>query len=472
MSTNPFRQIKYQQQQELEQPVVPSVQSRAPDDSGSSAERNDLSLDTNVHPLGPGDRHVSFASPPVDRTIAAVSYPSSPESTRSPPWQFAQPATPNYRTAFLRDPFEDLGGSTVEDKTIQEALQNTQTNTDATQVGILQTHEDAVKQTLGRFAPARRPSSTSNPSAAPVPAPSSQRKSLNVDAFARLLLTGDSTGNDSSSKQNRGTLGTSTSSTDTDSTSRSALFDTAGQLPEATSQASHDDAGTPSEGITKAPPPRPAPRRAKSVKLKDSVGKSDGDLNEPLQPPGAAPPPPVARRSSQNTVSTSGEHAIQKQVDAEARTDSKSSSPKPVPPPPPVRRQHSATQRRLSNDLTPTAEEPGQSPYVTSSRRSSGDRPPIPPSRNSSASIKRQSIGTMQPPPVPPARRGRDSSRSSMDSFRPSLSSIMGSDDTQEIPVSELNVKGTRNLTPSSADNILAELANLQKEVDAARRTA
>ena len=45
-------------------------------------------------------------------------------------------------------------------------------------------------------------------------------------------------------------------------------------------------------------------------------------------------------------------------------------------------------------------------------------------------------------------------------------------DDTQENAVPESAVKGTRNLTPSSADSILAELANLQKEVDAARRTA
>lgn len=47
MSTNPFRQIKFQQQHEPERPVIPPIQSRAPDDSGSSTERYDLSLNTN-----------------------------------------------------------------------------------------------------------------------------------------------------------------------------------------------------------------------------------------------------------------------------------------------------------------------------------------------------------------------------------------------------------------------------------------
>ena len=64
-----------------------------------------------------------------------------------------------------------------------------------------------------------------------------------------------------------------------------------------------------------------------------------------------------------------------------------------------------------------------------------------------------------------------------MDSFRPSLSSIMGEEDAQEnTHVTESSRRSSgkeqRDLDPSNADSILAELANLQKEVDAARRGA
>lgn len=420
---------------------------------------------------------MSFASPPVDGTFTAVSYPSSPESARSPPLRPAQPATPNYRTAFLRDPFEDLRGNAGEDKIIQEALQNAQTNADVTQVSNTQPRQDAVKETLGRFAPGRRSSSTPEANSTTAPAVASQRQSMDVEAFTRLLLTGDSNKGDVGTRQSVSTLADNASSTDTNSVSQSSLFDTPGQLAEATPRSSHDNDRTTNEGIAKAPPPAPAPRRGKSVKVKDQIRKSDEDVKEPSRPPLRAaltpPTPPVARRSSQTIVTTNDEDKVQKQTETEARTESETASPKLAPPPPPpIRRQHSVSQRRPSNDLTPTPEEPGQLPATTSSRRSSADRPPAPPSRNSSASIKRQSMVAMQPPPVPPTRRGRDSSRNSMDSFRPSLASIIGNDDTQDNPLPESAVKGARNLTPSSADSILAELANLQKEVDAARRTA
>lgn len=47
MSTNPFRQIKFQQQQESAQSVVLPAQSRAADDSGSQVQKDDLYLNTN-----------------------------------------------------------------------------------------------------------------------------------------------------------------------------------------------------------------------------------------------------------------------------------------------------------------------------------------------------------------------------------------------------------------------------------------
>ena len=434
---------------------------------------------------------MSFASPPVDQTITAVSYPSSPESTRSPPWQWTQPATPNYRTAFLRDPFEDLSRNTGEDEKIQEALQNAQSNTDIAQTGTVQSQEDAVKQTLGRFAPARRPSSTPDQTASTTRVAGSSRHSLDVEAFTRLLLTGDSTKNEPSLKHSASVSGDNASSTDTNSVSQSSLFEVPAQTAEITPRSSQDyeRATQPSTGDTaaKAPPPAPAPRRGKSVKVKDQPQNLSGSSAEPTHQPSRTaaaappppPPPPTARRSSQHVVASSKEDKVEKQTESDTQMDMTAPTIKtiPAPPPPPIRRQHSISGSRRSSDLAPTAEEPDQSQLLKSSRHFSMDRPPAPPSRNSSASIKRQSLSTVHPPPVPPTRRGRDSSRSSMDSFRPSLTSIMGGDGDHENSVAEQgssasDSKETRNLTPSSADSILAELANLQKELDAARRNA
>lgn len=431
---------------------------------------------------------MSFASPPVDQTITAVSYPSSPESTRSPPWQWTQPATPNYRTAFSRDPFEDLSRNTGEDEKIQEALQNAQSNTDITQTGTVQSQEDAVKQTLGRFAPARRPSSTPDQTASTARVAGSSRQSLDVEAFTRLLLTGDSTRNEPSLKHSANASGDNASSTDTNSVSQSSLFEVPAHTADITPRSSQDyeRATQPSAGDTavKAAPPAPAPRRGKSVKVKDQPQNLGGSLAEPnYQPARTAaappPPPPTARRSNQHVVASSQEDNVEKQKGSETQTGITAPALKtiPPPPPPPIRRQHSISGSRRSSDLAPTAEEPDQSQLLKSSRQSSTDRPPAPPSRNSSASIKRQSLSAVHPPPVPPTRRGRDSSRSSMDSFRPSLTSIMGGDGDHENSVPEQGPpasgsKETRNLTPSSADSILAELANLQKELDAARRNA
>lgn len=63
-----------------------------------------------------------------------------------------------------------------------------------------------------------------------------------------------------------------------------------------------------------------------------------------------------------------------------------------------------------------------------------------------------------------------------MDGFRPSLATLMGDEDAQENTLmadkSQQSISKDRSgLTSSNADSILAELANLQKEVDAARRS-
>ena len=122
-------------------------------------------------------RHVSFASPPVDHTISALSYPSSPESARSPPQQFPD----SYRAALASSTFAGLGFEVKQDSADREALQNTQNNATIGQEPVA-TKKDAVRTTLSRFA---------GPKAHPSQPREQVRQSMDVDAFARLLLTGD-----------------------------------------------------------------------------------------------------------------------------------------------------------------------------------------------------------------------------------------------------------------------------------------
>ncbi|KAK5936629.1 hypothetical protein PMZ80_011094 [Knufia obscura] len=491
MSTNPFRQTRYQQGPPGDSTHSPSVSQRVVSD-GSGSRTADLSVDTKVP--SSLNRHVSFASPPVDSTIPAASYPSSPESVRSPPSHLGQPATPNYRTAFLNDPFEDLGRDARQDNTIQEALSNAESNATIGNGVPTGLEETTIRDTLSRFAPAPRhaPMATGEPTAPQLI--QATRQSLDVDAFQRLLLTGDSgrstpgTATPPTGKHNSRVLNDSSSGTDITSLSQASIYDMPGMQTR-----SHDDTPRTShekdrdtDDKLRVPPPAPAPRRGKSVKSKvpqsapakaavpeSTTGSQDMNQEQMLRRP---PTPPISRRHSHRTPSIRSEEGVISPSEASSPTESLRTIHK-APPPPPIPRQQSVSHRRPSTDLAPTIEEPETGPTpLNNNRRSSSDRPMPPISRNSSQSVKRQSLGFMNPPPVPPPRKGRASSRSSMDSFRPSLSSITGEESGQENnqaePHRQANVKDPKNLNAPSADSILAELANLQKEVDAARRGA
>jgi len=358
---------------------------------GSGTRTADLTLDTKL-PTSL-DRHVSFASPPVDTTIPAASYPSSPESLRSPPSHFAQPSTPNYRTAFLSDPFENVGRDAKQDNTIEEALGNAQNNALIGQSRATRSEEMAVRDTLSRFAAA--PRLAQQPAEAPaVQAPPTIRQSLDVDAFKRLLLTGDSgrsnpeTANPPTAKYNLPMLNDSSSGTDTTSLSQASIYDIPG-FP----AGSHDDTPRSSheqdrdiDNKPKVAPPAPAPRRGKSVKVKPPSlvpgtelslpGGSSGAQTLNQEKPTKKPPaPPLARRQSHRTSSGKSEESIVPLSEASSPTDSIRTNNK-APPPPPIRRQQPMSQRSTSNDLAPTIEEPEIEPVPSnSSRRSSNDRP-------------------------------------------------------------------------------------------------
>ena len=436
---------------------------------------------------------MSFASPPVDTAISAVSYPSSPESTRSPPpWQAAQPATSNYRTAFQNDPFEGLGQWLGDEHALQEARSNAQNNATTVQSGS--SGQAAIQDTLSRFvsAPARAPAAPAPPALPQSAQPT--RQSMDVDAFTRLLLTGDKgTAAPAQAKADLRFAPDNSSSADSNSISRSSVSESHSHSIDDTPRSSHEQERPMSDfgatrldqHTTKAPPPAPAPRRVKTVKathLEDDSARltprneqqSTGETKplRSLRPP----TPPMSRRHSHQAQPLKDENILP--LTSEANSTIEFPNIHRAPPPPPIRRQHSAAQRRPSNELESTLEEPD--PVVTaspSSRRSSADRPQPPPTRNSSTSVKRQSLGLMQPPPVPPQRRGRGSSRSSMDTFRPSLSSVLGEHHGQNVEFEEADTRRISNQAEASSNasntnSILAELANLQKEVDAARRSA
>lgn len=442
---------------------------------------------------------MSFASPPVNSTIPATSYPSSPESTRSPPTYFPRTGplvTPDYRTAIQSDPFEDLTKDRNEDPTLQQAVFNAQNNIAIGQplVQPEQPSESAVWNTLSRFAsaPVQPPVSTESRPNLP-----DSRKSLDVEAFKRLLLTGN-TGIGGEQEQtnprrpapppprNASANGSPAPATTFDQPSPQTLESKEIDAKRASfisSLMQPDKDKTSTDATGKFPPPAPAPRRAKSVKSRDisplpaplptEPAHTDDKSTGSQEKLSKRPPAPPMRRSSQRLPSY--------RSDDSANTPSPTASPaepvRPItkPPLPPMRRQTSSS-RRASQDLAPTLEEPESDIVaVEGSRRSSMERPALG-SRNSSLSIKRASQGLMNPPPLPPPRKGRGSSRSSMDGFRPSLATLMGEEDGQEnqsmADQSQQSItKDRSSLTASNADSILAELASLQREVDAARRS-
>lgn len=454
---------------------------------------------------------MSFASPPVDSTI---SYPSSPESARSPPTYFTRTgalATPDYRTAIRSDPFEDLRKDRQEDGTLQQAVFNAQSNIAVSQPPghHEQLEESAVWDTLSRFATApSRPLTADDPPHGPTL--QDNRKSLDVDAFKRLLLTGNTDAASSQGQQNRRPAPPPPRNNPESNSVSLAVPETSFNLPSPdaassreidTKRASFIDSLVQSgqetylsDSAGKLPPPAPAPRRAKSVKSRglspvpapapapaatEPVSSNEETIVNQERTPKKAPAPPLARRQSQRIPSNRSDDSINTPSPAAspaepARPTIKAPLP---PPPPPVRKQPSVTPRRPSQELAPTIEEPeAEAVPVQGSRKSSMDRPTPTGSRNSSISIKRPMPGLMSPPPLPPPRKGRGSSRSSMDGFRPSLATLMGNGDEQENTSNseqpkQAALKDRSSLTASNADSILAELANLQKEVDAARRS-
>ncbi|KAJ9646796.1 hypothetical protein H2204_000488 [Knufia peltigerae] len=469
-----------------------------------------LVIDTKVRTTA--QKHVNFASPPS--IISPASYASSPESTRQEfPSTFLSsplPAPTDYRHAFAIDPFAEQGGD-GDDSAIEKALENARANTAIVVEPVAAPKinpDSAVKDTLARFASTPRGPSSVQPLDTRVKKENASSKTtMDVDAFKRMLLTGSATSGETTvPNQTVSTQSVSdnSSSADSASISQHSLFETIPNTREESPRTSEEldtrdnveHRSLPgSSSSSKRPPPPPKSRRGKAIK--DSTSESGSskkfdnfinslslppapdassnvsamkspsseqrDFSEPSGDPPmpevskrAAPPPPITRRKSQQqpskpilTRSSSSRQSVLS--DSDPPTSPPGTMTPRAPPPPPSRRSTSTGERRPSLDLASTPE--------NSSQLGQQSAPLQTPSY-----LKRAS--QLPPPPVPPPRRGRGSSRSSVDTQRP--------------PMSALGITEPMELQDDHADrhtrfgdrDILADLAALQREVDAARASA
>ncbi|KIW89198.1 uncharacterized protein Z519_10050 [Cladophialophora bantiana CBS 173.52] len=512
MSTNPFRKSSSLKGPGGSSTPTPTLNLTS-DPRGTSPGA--LSLDTRVH--GASQKHVNFASPPAI-PISPVSYPPSPESTRqeflstfpSPKSPF--PAPTDYSQALASDPFA-AEASDEDDSAIEEALENAKASNEITAPGSIITkasREDAVKETLGRFASApRRLVDHQSAAAGSKDLSGSSKSIMDVDAFKRMLLTGDrgsSWSRDTavqSTQSGPNPVSDSGSSADTASISQHSIFETVQPAHDESPRTSDElDAsevntyrahlGTISEKGEKPPPPKS--RRGKT--LKDSgtepgpTAKFDTFINSlslpssrninsevpslrsppidespasdrftsagpPDTPKKVPPAPPVTRRKSQQAPkkpvlarSSSSRYSVFSETDGPPSPSFPSSGSKP-PPPPPARRANSTGDRRPSLDVTSIPENAN----LTETEL----RPGI---HSTPSYLKRMSQGL--PPPLPPPRRGRGSSRSSMETTRPPMAHL----GMAEAGGSDMG------FPKSDPRDILADLAALQREVDAARAGA
>ncbi len=472
-------------------------------------------------------KHVEFASPPAI-PISPASYPSSPESTRN---SFASnaplhgPITPaDYSQALQSDPFGEGVINDENDPVIEQASRNARANRQITSAIAAappprEPKEDSVRDTLSRFASNPRRSNAGPERLPDVQASKGHRHTLDVDSFKRLLLTGESglSTNSSTTQANPPPIISDSSSTDTASVSQRSTVDSGRQTVDETPRSSYEvernetearrqPVALPTTAQERKPPPPPRPRHgrritdtsiATSEKLAamnshgttdpaavDSQPLTSGDATPRLEPEDGItqsaakktpPPPPLARKKSNRNAVTrpgmvrsgSSRYSLTSESDDALSPVNSDISHKPGPPPPPSRRPNAQGGRRPSVDLPSTLEEDGIDE----------DRASISSGRNLSASQRTSSQGPSGGiPPPPPPRRNRGSNRSSMDGQRPSSTALgmtSSNRNSSEHPRPSKTAETSRNVsTSSNAADIMADLAALKREVDAARKQA
>merc|ERR1711939_868054 len=465
-----------------------------------------LAIDTKVRAAS--QKHVNFASPPA--IISPASYASSPESTRQEfPSAFSSPTSSfpvptDYSQAFATDPFAEQPDD-EDDSAIEKAQENAKANTAIvveTTATVHVSRDDAVTDTLGRFASGlRKPSTTQEFAAGAKDQGGLVKSTMDVDAFKRMLLTGE--------RQSAASRVSVTQNAHT-ATIQPTIPPTHEESPRTSEELDTREANEPRatagpNSSVRRPPPPPKSRHGKPDKEATPetgpIAKLDTFINsltlpasqstssatasitsppiersptsdrfaKPTVPESnkrTAPALPLARRKLQQppsksslTRSSSSRQSGHGGFDPPPSPSATTSTSKP-PPPPPARRSTSTGERRDSLDVMPVSETDSLSGEQLTSDWSSVEAGSA--LTQTPSYPKRTSQGP--PPPLPPPRRGRGSSRSSVETQRPTMTALGMTDVSQ----------GDSNINRGSTGSrdILADLAALQREVDAARASA
>ncbi|CAM1509119.1 Fc.00g028580.m01.CDS01 [Cosmosporella sp. VM-42] len=348
-----------------------------------------------------------------------------PLSPDSPEWAFAAPplATVGSQPPNDADPFE--GASTDDsDREIVPAA-SPQNSSRAPANPFSKTLKDIEGAEGEHELEAQRRSE-----GAALKAGNMSRRSLDVNSFKRLLMTGNS-GSSTSPTPPRAQqlrLGHQRSATESFSSSQASTFggvkdaESSGSELHEASLISHEASETPSElddgsvsdssmsvqmSRGKKPPPPPSSRHGKSIRLelKDDGNildgprsKSPSDMNKPL------PPAPLRQSFEDDGESPFDRESAGKipEVDAPAATQTPGKKAVPAPPP---RRGHS---RAESKAFTTSISNMSQTVL-----KSHDDEPPSRSSMDSTRSRDRKVYDTHAPAPPPPPRRSYVGSRQS-----------------------------------------------------------
>ncbi|RMZ85338.1 hypothetical protein DV737_g778, partial [Chaetothyriales sp. CBS 132003] len=277
MSSNPFRRSSFK-----DAPSTGTARAGGRPDASGTGPRVPLSVNTRVASSSQ-PKHVEFASPPAV-PIPPASYPSSPESTRqSPGFHAAFPATPTAGSAVQGDPFDQDGWADEDDGAIEQAQHNTRINTERASYKAVQ--RDAVKDTLSRFA-----SGPKNQTGPAQETAKREKQTIDVDAFTRLLLTGESTAR----------VAGDASSADTASLSQRSVLDAAAPSVDETPGSSIDQDRQAERTHAAEPRRRPPPPKSRYGKP-TSDGAADGTQASETS---SAPPSTASTASTTCTVST------------------------------------------------------------------------------------------------------------------------------------------------------------------------
>lgn len=208
----------------------------------------------------------------------------------------------------------------------------------------------------------------------------------------------------------------------------------------------------------------PSPPSAKSSNISDDAGTTESSSLKRAPSQSKRPPtPPLTRRHSSKAASRDKPRQISLPSGGLGSQATGPTSPSLKTPPPPPSRRHDRPLNTLHSEASSQLKSPpSQDPSTPSSLPPSEDSATgvaSPPSRN--PSVKRTPSGSTtngsnMPPPPPPPRRIRASSKSSTGSANPTSAQP----DRDEERGDDIWPR------PSNAEDILADLSRLQKEVD------